>query len=264
VFGVSNKQVPKYKNPPVTEVVLEVGFEPLQTMKIPHYGLYWENIKNDFPSCTHVPFLGNPVGIGEPETGGIPLPRVWLMHKNDDYLIQLQKNLFIFNWRKPKNIDYPGFKVIEPQFYEYLDRFEQFCSQNDLGDINPIHYELKYVDHFPITKGWSDIKDFFPDISWRNDKNRYLQDINAFQWIAEIPMKKKKYGSITILAYKGSTGPQHTPGYILETSVRGEVASQQSLKRETWFDEAHQALTKTFEDFTNPKAQKTLWKKTNA
>ena len=102
--------LPDYNSPPISEVVCGISFEPLVEQKIPHYGLFWNTIREDFPNCEHAPPLIDTDKESQ-LTNEIPLPRVWLINKSNNLLIQLQNNRFIYNWRRLKSDDnYPRFK----------------------------------------------------------------------------------------------------------------------------------------------------------
>jgi len=268
---MSQKKLPDYEKPPLAEVVMGVKFKPLPGIKVPHYGLFWEPIKKEFPSCQHAPVLGDLGELTESEVGSFPVPRLWLINKVGDYLIQLQKNHFFFNWRKRDNV-YPRFERIAPQFYEHFRNFKTFCGKNNLGEIVPEHFELSYINHILINEGWSKIEEIgrlFPDLKWRNDKNRFLGGMITTQWISEfrIPKPKNVNNRVQVKVSHGQKRQEQIPLLILEIKVRGvpsEVSEiTEEASQEKWFKEAHDTILWTFEDFTDIKVQKEVWKKKN-
>src|SRR4051794_17684467 len=48
--SVAARTLPDYDDPPVVETVLGVQFAPLQGWGVPHYGLFWTEIKSEYPS----------------------------------------------------------------------------------------------------------------------------------------------------------------------------------------------------------------------
>jgi len=261
---MSRKKLPDYSKPPLAEVVMGVKFRPLPGIKVPHYGLFWGNVKNEFPTCQNAPVLGDLAGLEENETGGLPIPRVWLINEGGDYLIQLQKNHFLFNWRKRDGV-YPRFDNIAPKFYENFEKFQNFCAQNDLGDIVPLGFELSYINHIFINEGWANIEDIgklFPDITWRESQTRYLKGMITAQWFAEFNMANPKNGRIRVRVSHGEKRPEKIPVVVFEIIVRGSrLEIPQEVTQEKWFKTAHDTILWTFEDLTDKGIQEKVWKK---
>src|SRR2546425_18159 len=101
--------LPKYRRPPVVETALGVQFAPLKSFSIPHFGLFWNAIRGDYPKQEMKPPLGNVVEdlaappapdqihlqlVSEPEA------RCWFLNAGATELIQLQRDRFVRNWRK--------------------------------------------------------------------------------------------------------------------------------------------------------------------
>ena len=43
--------LPSFDAPPVNETVLGVEFTPLAKWSIPHFGLFWSRIRDEYPRC---------------------------------------------------------------------------------------------------------------------------------------------------------------------------------------------------------------------
>ena len=41
--------LPDFERPPIIEALLGVEFAPLKGWSIPHYGMFWERIRSDYP-----------------------------------------------------------------------------------------------------------------------------------------------------------------------------------------------------------------------
>jgi uncharacterized protein (TIGR04255 family) len=263
---MSPRKLPDYNKPPLAEVVMGVRFQPLPGIKVPHYGLFWSKVKEEFPKCQNAPVLGNPVGLEEKETGGLPIPRVWLINEGGDYLIQLQRNHFLFNWRKRGGV-YPRFNSIAPKFYENFKKFQDFCSENDLGDTVPQSFELSYINHIFSGEGWKNIKEIgkiFPDLMWKDDQSRYLKELVTTQWLAEFPMSNPQLGDIRVNVRHGKKQPEDLPVLVFEIIVRSDTMNGlQKIKQEKWFKSAHDDILWTFEDLTDDRVQKSFWGKKN-
>jgi len=70
----NNPELPDYASPPLIEVACGVRFSPINSLKIPHYGLFWKDVYDDFPTSQHASPLGDLSERIEPS--GFPLPRV--------------------------------------------------------------------------------------------------------------------------------------------------------------------------------------------
>jgi uncharacterized protein (TIGR04255 family) len=44
-----------YRNPPVIEVFCGLVFEPIATLKLLYYGLFWNEFRTEYPLCQHAP-----------------------------------------------------------------------------------------------------------------------------------------------------------------------------------------------------------------
>ncbi len=100
-----------FKNPPINEVVIATYFMRLcPAFRSEHVGLFWERIGSDFLACANSLRSVSPMGI-VPDIAGefLPMPRYWFVAEDDIYIIQVQKNAFIFNWRRRKSNEYTRF-----------------------------------------------------------------------------------------------------------------------------------------------------------
>src|SRR5690348_4363351 len=121
---------PEYERPPITEVILGVGFEPLHALFAPHLGLLWEKYRADFPKVEEKPLLNGP---GDKlEFGEVPpLSRVWFSEESGNRLIQVQRDRFLQNWREISSGDkYPRYEQIRESVKGRLDEFLAFLGEN--------------------------------------------------------------------------------------------------------------------------------------
>ncbi len=258
-------KLPRYKNPPINEVVVGLSFSPLVKMKVAHIGLFWNTIKSEFPKCQQAPILGadlqNIDEIIEPETGA-PIPRTWFINNTDDHLIQLQKNRFLFNWRKREQT-YPHFEEISKRFFLYLKEFEEFSEGNDIGTIEYKNYELTYINNILMIEQWDKInavRNLFPDISWNNEEKHYLRNPETINWQSVFTLQDGKIKLITKIQ-SGFRRIDNHPLYIFEITARSNENGA-SIKKEEWYELAHESIVLAFEDLTAENIQKNVWKKT--
>src|SRR5438552_8033684 len=83
-----------------------------------------------------------------------PLRRVFLIHSDRTYLMQLQPDRFIHNWRKTIDSDeYPNFETAKQKFMRGWELFRGFVSDRQLGSIEIKGYEVTYVNHIFSEQG---------------------------------------------------------------------------------------------------------------
>jgi uncharacterized protein (TIGR04255 family) len=258
---MSASTLPSYEAPPVIEVVLGLTFETLSLVKFPHIGLFWDTIRSEFPNCQQAPTLGNINSVIEPESG-VPLPRVWLINQEDDNLIQLQKNKFLFNWRKRAS-SYPRFEPVSTKFFKYLFSFKQFLEENDLGLIRPSECELTYINHIPKGTGWeapADVGFVLPDVCWQRRKERFLPDPGALNWNVSFALPKD-VGTLFVKLNSAIRIPDNMPLLILELTVKRSVPDEPDDKIKAWYATAREWIVRGFEDLTSEKVQMEHWRK---
>src|SRR6266446_8407421 len=136
--------LPDFDEPPVVETLLDVAFTPLAAWRIPHFGLFWQLIKSDYPQVEdQPPILLQRERFGEaadkPTTFEFqflqqPEARCWFISNSQSQLIQLQNDRFILNWRKiPAEERYPHYDSIRPNFEFEWSRFFDFLTRESLG-----------------------------------------------------------------------------------------------------------------------------------
>lgn len=254
-------QLPSFKKPPINEVVCGLRFQPIEALLIPHIGLYWSSIRKDFPKCEHAA----PLGIGEGNTDsvtGIPLPRVWLINGAQDRLIQIQKDVFFYNWRRrEEKSTYPRYKSVFLSFKRRLTEFENFLEENELGAIKVNECELTYINQIPSGELWKSSSDFgrlFPDIKWRARIQRFLPIPNHIAWRASFSLPDGK-GSLGVKIDHALRKVDQRPVIIFELRATGKGEDKSLDSVWDWFSTAHEWIVRGFADLTGKKAQDIVW-----
>ena len=90
----------KYENPPIDEIVCGISFDPIKELRSGHFGILWQKFRPDFPKVEDQIPTG-PIPREEFENlDTLPLSRVWFLHRDENEIIQVQRNCFLHNWRK--------------------------------------------------------------------------------------------------------------------------------------------------------------------
>lgn len=263
------KKYPDFKNPPVIEVYCGILYKPIEKLLAPHLGLLWDKFKKEYPKCQEVPPL-MPVleskGKNKKPEFNIselpPLPRVWFLQSSGNSIIQIQRELFIYNWRKilEKN-EYPRYKIVFSKFLKHLGTFKSFLNEMSLEEIIPQQYEMTYVNYIPQGKGWNsknEIGKIFPDFNWQSSKNRFLPPPEGFLWQTHFNLPENS-GSLRIKIQKVQHRQTATPTVRFELMARGISKDTSFEGMKVWFDMAHEWIVCGFCDLTDSKTQRNIW-----
>jgi uncharacterized protein (TIGR04255 family) len=168
-----NRTLPDYDDPPVIETVLGVEFPPLQGWSIPHFGLFWNEYKSEYPSFEVQPRLAGQfdknVGVENPGiantslSAGAPV-RCWFFNADKTRLIQVQDNRFMHNWIKAGPSEtYPHYEKIRPRFERDWGRFLRFLDEQKIERPETLRWEVTYVNHLEKGREWNSFSDL-PDV----------------------------------------------------------------------------------------------------
>ncbi len=260
--------LPSFKNPPVHEVICGITFKPL-AMLAPHLGILWEKFRKEYPTCREVDPLVPVIETYDNQEQPAPdlalpfMPRVWFISRDDNAIIQVQRDRFLHNWRKVRPSDeYPRYKVVREQFEQRLERFRLFLNENELGTICPAQFEMTYLNHLPAGIGWESIAhlgNVFPDFCWRTSIDRFLQKPEKlnFRFAFRIP---EDLGRMHISISTATRRPDNVPVIIVELTVRGTSAECSIDSMWVWFDMARDWIVRGFTDITSPQMH-AIWQR---
>ena len=263
--------LPKYESPPLIEVVCGVIFKSIDGLLAPHLGQLWDLFKPDYARCREVPRLDPEIeGFGTTREVKVqitpipPLPRIWFVTAGDDRIVQIQRDRLHHNWKKGKPEDkYPHYKRISEMFQEALRKFKTFLADQQLGGIEPLQFEMTYVNQIPKGDGWghiSEIGKLFPDIAWRKREQRFLKEPEDFSWQTAFKLPDKA-GRLRAAVSHVLRQEDNRPVFQLDLTARGIGTDKSALGMLSWFDVAHSWIVRAFEDLTDETIQNEVWKK---
>lgn len=226
--------------------------------------MLWEKFKPEYTRCQDVAPVSPPktTPIIELELSDVPpLPRVWFLHSDNTKIIQVQREAFLYNWRKVRTEDeYPRYENVIKMFERHLSSFREFIKDERIGVISPTQYELTYVNIIPRNDWWSSTDGFkrlFPDFSWRKENGRFLPIYEATNWRTIFPMPDD-LGKMTVSIKTGKRRTDDLPVINLELNVKGfNVHEKEDIRR--WFDVAHEWIVRGFADITSEDVQRSAW-----
>ncbi|MCP4373577.1 MAG: TIGR04255 family protein [Deltaproteobacteria bacterium] len=157
---MSDFQSPNFKNPPVIEVVLGLQFEPLDSFKTTHVGKLHEIYEADYPTVSEHSLLEPKFENFATETfapsrmvlklvDNKAIPRVWFVSEDENSLLQLQRDRFIYNWRRKEpseEIPYPRYENIRDEFKLRYKQFLEFLTNQKLPEPAVNQIEVTYVN----------------------------------------------------------------------------------------------------------------------
>ncbi len=254
--------LPDYEHPPVVETYLGVQFAPLAQFSIPHFGLYWAKIREEYPEVQVQPPLGPVIeqfGTGlfvQPKLGvelvSVPEVRCWFIEKSGAMLTQVQKDRFIHNGRKLKPEDvYVHYDNIKPRFTEEWKRFCEFLDEAGIGKPEVNQCEMTYVNHIELGAGWKSFGElnkviatwsgtysgnFLPGAESVNIGARYLLPDQKGRLYIEMQPAIRQQDAKEILQ--------------LNMTARGKPESSNLQHILEWLDLGHEWIVRGFTDFT--------------
>jgi uncharacterized protein (TIGR04255 family) len=273
ITEANTRKLAFYDEPPVTQVGYGIVFAPLEGLLSPHIGLLWERFQPEYPYCDDFAPIDPDIELFdghndiEPqlEVSDIPeLPRVLFMNQDETRAVQIQRNGFVYNWKKAGiNNEYPRYDSLIAEFQKNLADFDNFLNEFELGQIRPLQYELTYINEIPQGEAWltlEDIGKIFPDISWQKNTLRFLANPQKIAWDAvfELPDKiGRLYTSIKSIKIEEEST------LFFEITVRGIGNYTSPEVLHDWFDIAHEWIVSAFTDLTDNEAQTKIWKRRN-
>jgi uncharacterized protein (TIGR04255 family) len=256
-----------FQKAPLTEVICGVEFNAPDFSSV-HFGMYWQEIRERFPT-----FPTDRPPIGEiPVLPFLPkLRRVWFQSADKQKLIQLQADKFLYNWRKlDENDQYPHFQEVYQAFEGEWQKFQTWWSdiqksnppsfsepefQSFLRFLQPIRYELTYINQIDVSLGWSNPGEHqkvfnFIGRSWESCTlgQPALQNTNL-EFVLPNGL-----GTLSVVVSQAMKLDE-TPLLFCELTARSPDAR---VELSRWFEAAHQNVVQTFIDLLQEDIKK-IW-----
>jgi len=150
--------LPDYGNPPIDEVAISVQFPSVDGLLQPHFGLFWSQIRAQYPRVETQPRIEGPIESLDistpPQLQQIQIPliplsgRTWYISEADDFLVQLQDTRFVQNWRKRAEM-YPHFEAIASRFWSGFDTLRTLLREEGLPKPVVQQVEINYINWIP-------------------------------------------------------------------------------------------------------------------
>ena len=255
----------EFRNPPVVEVVCGAAFGSLPRFSTPYVGLFWQAIKQEFGEIQETGLL-HTVGSGEMRLdlgAAMPWPRVLLTSQDEHELIQLQKDRFIYNWKRSSDdTDYITFARIYPNFRKWFGEFRSFVDSEQLGDLEFRQFELTYVNHIPYSVATPIVGEFPTDVLLDHIRDigtsRELPAPTGFNWRTQYELPDET-GTLSVTAQPGIRKTDEEKLIRLDISVHGITTDTSDDGVHGWFGLAHDWIIKCFLEVTSVEMQNQAW-----
>lgn len=248
-----------FDSPPINEVVIATYFDPpLSDLRSEHIGLFWGEIRSDFPVVRQQIPVGAAPDIGPDEP--FPMPRYWFIASDDINLVQIQKNAFMLNWRRRGQNQYPGFKDIKLKFDGLFGKFEDFlCRGVGISEVPIGLCELTYIDAIEECDYWRGPGDTGKVIrSFPIPLTESNISVNGFdcRYIYQSEEEMSLSTRIWTMVRSGEPG-RSALGLEMKTINRFDGVPKTAT--DDWFRRAHDTMLKHFLDITSKDIQRDEW-----
>lgn len=231
-------------NPPIIELVIGVQFTTERPVDSRKLVLFWnERLRTTYPHCAEAPALDDTFEKFGDENRGHPpmlqfrveqLPQLRYQVSNADTgrMVQIQATRLVANWIK-RSTDYPRFSAIHADLRATYQLWQDYATDNDVGEVVPNQWELCYVNLIPQGPLWESPRD------WHRISNIFAVESDGFppleledrrfQWRLLMP---ERTGRITLTA-QPTRNKDGTPALQLTILARGPAGT---------VDEVHERL----------------------
>lgn len=255
----------RLEDPPIIELVLSVQFEMLPLLGIPELGLLWSEFKGRYPRAeVHPPVRAiferfDKVHPPSPEievTEEVPIPRWWFLNETGDQLVQVQRDRFMFNWRRSENSsEYPRFPAVRAKFRQELDIFMEFLLSSSLGELRFSQCEVTYIDHIQTGSSWSTHNQIEKVLSVWEPPQAIADAIDledaSFRMRFRIPGNDgKPIGRVRVEFDPALSLQGHKPLFRMNTTARGKPLCDGVDGVFQFFDIAHDWVIHIFRSLT--------------
>lgn len=260
------EQLPKFNKPPLTETVLGVEFDSLSEFKVPHFGLFLDEIKDKYKSFTELPpipsqieiFEGDSIPIASLQIGYRPEIRCLFLDSKQEWRLQLQDNRFLSNWARSAS-EYPSYSATQRRFESNWHKFLSFLAKNNISKPKVKQCEVTYVNHIEAKPDFVNLSDIFPCLSQNVEKENFLPspEAVAMNAVYRIPDKLGRLHISMQPVFRQAEAKE-----VLQLLLTARVIPKSSEKKD--ISEAlnigHEWVVRGFADFTSEKMHK-IWER---
>lgn len=255
------EDLPEFEQPPVEEVAIGVQFERLAPFRQGHIGLFWHEIRTDYPVTVDQPRLETPLEVlGETQPtlsfqveflDSPPTHRSWFVSADDTMLVQVQDDRFVHNWRF-RGAPYPRFEPLLARFWAQFEVFRRTLETSGIQGLRPLQAETIYVNWIEDVQPAEFLRPF-------GDSTVHVPGVgpepDAQIWSARYPVlhDDKQVGRLVVECKRGHRVVDlvQSTGYLLTLTYRSPLKVDQSIRdAQEQFILGRNAIVRTFTDLT--------------
>lgn len=264
---------PVFDAPPVVEVSISVLFAPLLGLRAVHLGLLAQRWQESYPRTEEYeplpPLQESTAGHGAAPSFTLsieqsPLPRTWFIDPTEEYVVQVQRDRLVLNWRR-RGEDYPHYAQLRPRFVQVFTDFAAFLDDHQVGEITPTQCHVTYVNAIPTDSIDSDtdaVGGLLAGWSGEHSSTVSLGPDAVAIWmrypIEESPGDRVGYLSVNVSP--ALSNDKAEPVLIMEMTARGRPVSSDLAGVTKFTDAGHHAIVTMFASLTTP-AMHTVWRR---
>ena len=277
VTVVRPKDLPDFRKPPLTELVLSLQFETIAGLTTAHVGVLWERFRNDLPVVEEHPPLPPVIeafGPLQPTRLEVtieekpPLRRVWFLNQSKTELIQVQADRFIHNWRQGEGREaYPRYESVRDHFRKEAGILEQFLRDESLGELQLSQCEVTYLNHIDPSGVWQRQGQLEAVMrNWtRPSQSMFLgepEDVGVHLRFIIPDNQGKAIGRLHATIQPAWRRTDNRPILALNLTARGKPLHEGIEGAFAFFDLGREWIVKGFRDLTTPEMHR-VWEATN-
>lgn len=270
-----DKPRPDFARPPVVEVALGVQFDDLPRLGAFQIAAFWDkHLKAEFPDVEQQPPVANvQETFGPPARHGIPLSvqvgppplRFWMSDTGKTGLVQVQRNRFVFNWRRGEDAgsEYPRYPYVREQFQRHFGEFASFVAGEGLGTLTLNQCEATYVNVISAQSkgdGHAFVGDFLALHGSTNSE--FLGDIESaelsYHYVMREPESNEPVGRLHATASPRLSAESMKAVYLLQMVARGRPLGSGLDGALAFLDLGREHIVRGFADITTQRIQE-VW-----
>jgi uncharacterized protein (TIGR04255 family) len=268
---------PKFRKPPVSEVVMSIQFEPVVKLTPVHLGRWWQGERRErYPICEERPPLPSVrEDLGKPSapsfsvtlSGVPPTPALWFLADDRSELLQVQRDRFSRNWTRPSPdvAEYPSYDNLLPLFEAEFTEFADFLRAEDLGSPTAVQCELTYINPLPAGQGWEELGQVGNVLApWSGTYTEGFlslpEDIQINARFRMFTDDGEPIGRLTTTLQPG-WGADERPVLLFTLTARGRPLSPDVAGAREFLNIGHRWIVQGFTTLTTP-AMHSLWERT--
>ena len=256
--------LPSFSNPPVTETVLSVSFRPIEDLSLVQLARFHEIVRSEFPKVEDQPPYQMPLerfgSARDVFTLQVPipqafLPRFWLSSEDAASLLQLQRDWFAYNWRRPpgQETSYTRYPNGREKFSRHL---ESLCShlESESGSRPSFNQcEVTYINTILPSGVWeshADLDKVTP--LWRavepEGSNESIEQERLAVTVG-ISYQDAQVGRLHV-SFSPSNDPSGNPTFVLNLTARGRPIGEDVAGVLAFLDLGRTSVVNNFVRFT--------------